>query len=67
MAGAGDLADIARICAADAGVEIVVIVDPDGRQAGEGAIPVASDWSSMEDIDGEFVRSTRFALRENRC
>jgi hypothetical protein len=56
LAGGGDLADIARICAADRGIEIVAIVDQDlVPSTGVGVVVLHSFDGISDQIDGVVI------------
>ncbi len=66
LAGSGDLADIARICASDRGIEVVAIVDPEAPpQPSAGVQVVASFTDIVGAIDGVVLTDLagRVALR----
>ena len=68
LAGAGDLADIARICATDTGIEIAAIVEP-GAASGHqpGPVPVLASFGEIDGpIDGVIVTAlhTAATIRE---
>ncbi len=53
LAGAGDLADIARICANDRNIEIVAIVDPAAAVVGAGGVATFQTFDAIKvQIDG---------------
>lgn len=52
--GAGDLAEIASLCATPE-VEIVAIVEPDGRGAGPAALPVVGSLDELANVDAVIV------------
>lgn len=53
LAGSGDLADIARICADDRGIVVVAIVDPARAASQSGGPPVVLGFDRVPgDIDG---------------
>jgi len=56
LAGAGDLADIARLCAPDHGLTVIAIVDPDTPETMTGGLPVLHGFDTIADqIDGAVV------------
>jgi DNA-binding MarR family transcriptional regulator len=61
VAGKSDLAEIARICALDAGVEIVAIVDPQAAAATFVGLPVLPDFNGPEPFDAIVVADLRAA------
>jgi DNA-binding MarR family transcriptional regulator len=61
VAGKSDLAEIARICALDAGVEIVAIVDPQAAAATFVGLPVLPDLNGPEPFDAIVVADLRAA------
>jgi DNA-binding MarR family transcriptional regulator len=48
VAGASDLAEIARICALESGVEIVAMVDADASSATFVGVPVVASFAAIE-------------------
>lgn len=53
LAGGGDLADIARICAADRGIEIVAIISPEGPWSPAASPPVLAGFDEISGpLDG---------------
>lgn len=53
LAGSGDLADIARICATDRGIEIVAIVDPKAAPGAGPGVPLLQTFDAIAgQIDG---------------
>ncbi len=64
LAGIGDLADIARICATDAGIEIVCIIDPDAASAPSASPRVLPDFEEVTNtIDGIVITDVRNTAR----
>jgi DNA-binding MarR family transcriptional regulator len=61
VAGKSDLAEIARICALDAGVEIVAIVDPDATAATFVGLAVVAGFDDAEPFDAIVVADLRSA------
>jgi DNA-binding MarR family transcriptional regulator len=61
IAGKSDLAEIARICAFDAGVEIVAIVDPQATAATFMGLAVVPDFNGAEPFDAIVVADLRAA------
>jgi DNA-binding MarR family transcriptional regulator len=61
VAGASDLAEIARICALDAGVDIVAIVDPQAAVATFVGLAVLPDFDGVEPFDAIVVADLRAA------
>jgi DNA-binding MarR family transcriptional regulator len=61
VAGKSDLAEIARICAFDAGVEIVAIVDPQATAATFMGLAVVPDFNGAEPFDAIVVADLRAA------
>jgi DNA-binding MarR family transcriptional regulator len=58
LAGAGDLADIARICATDRMIAVALIIDASGEPVTEGQIPVVREIGAhAHSIDGIVVTS----------
>lgn len=56
LAGGGDLADVARICATDRGIEIVAVVDPAQPAAPDASLPLLHSFASIAgDIDGVLI------------
>jgi DNA-binding MarR family transcriptional regulator len=56
LAGSGDLADIARLCAADRGIEVVAIVDPAAAAGATGVPPTLHSFDTIAgQIDGVLV------------
>jgi DNA-binding MarR family transcriptional regulator len=63
LAGAGDLADIARICATDRMIEVAFIVDATPEPQSTGQVPVVREIGAHADaIDGIVVTSIDDAL-----
>jgi DNA-binding MarR family transcriptional regulator len=65
VAGKSDLAEIARICALDAGVDIVALVDPGADTTTFMGLTVMPDFGAAEPFDAIIVtdlRSTRATL-----
>ena len=64
LAGNGDLADIARICATDAGIEIVCIIDPGAASAPQSRIPLLPDFEGITNaIDGIVITDVKNGAR----
>jgi DNA-binding MarR family transcriptional regulator len=61
VAGKSDLAEIARICALDAGVAIVAIVDPDATTATFVGLAVLAGFDDAEPFDAIVVTDLRSA------
>jgi DNA-binding MarR family transcriptional regulator len=61
VAGKSDLAEIARICALDAGVDIVAIVDPEAVVATFVGLAVLPDFDGAEPFDAIVVADLRAA------
>jgi DNA-binding MarR family transcriptional regulator len=61
VAGKSDLAEIARICALDAGVDIVAIVDPQATGASFVGLAVLPDFDGAEPFDAIVVADLRNA------
>ena len=61
VAGKSDLAEIARICALDAGVDIVAIVDPQVTAATFVGLAVVPDFNGAEPFDAVVVTDLRAA------
>ena len=61
VAGKSDLAEIARICALDAGVDIVAIVDPDATAATFVGLAVVPGFDGAEPFDAIVVTDLRSA------
>jgi DNA-binding MarR family transcriptional regulator len=61
VAGKSDLAEIARICALDAGVDIVAIVDPQATTATFVGLAVLPDFNGAEPFDAIVVADLRAA------
>jgi DNA-binding MarR family transcriptional regulator len=59
VAGKSDLAEIARICALDAGVDIVAIVDPQAAAATFVGLAVLPDFNGAEPFDAIVVADLR--------
>jgi DNA-binding MarR family transcriptional regulator len=58
LAGSGDLADIARICATDRMIEVALIVDTTLEPEAAGQIPVMREFGAHADaVDGIVVTS----------
>ena len=56
LAGSGDLADIARICASDRGIEIEAVIDADVPAAMAGSTPVLHSFDTIAgQIDGVVI------------
>lgn len=56
LAGSGDLADIARICATDRGLTIVAIIDPKPATSPSAGPPLLPDFDCIDaDIDGVVI------------
>ncbi len=47
LAGSGDLADIARICAADLGIEVVAIVQPGAEPAASAGVKLVAAFEPL--------------------
>jgi DNA-binding MarR family transcriptional regulator len=61
VAGKSDLAEIARICAIDAGVNIVAIVDPQATTAPFASLAVLPGFDGAEPFDAIVVADLRTA------
>jgi DNA-binding MarR family transcriptional regulator len=61
VAGKSDLAEIARICALDAGVDIVAIVDPHATTATFVGLALLPDFNGVEAFDAIVVADLRTA------
>jgi DNA-binding MarR family transcriptional regulator len=61
VAGKSDLAEIARICALDAGVDIVAIVDPQASAATFVGLTVVPEFDAAEPFDAVVVTDLRSA------
>jgi DNA-binding MarR family transcriptional regulator len=61
IAGKSDLAEIARICALDAGVEIVALVDPNVETKTFVGLAVLSSFDAAEPFDAIVVTDLRSA------
>jgi DNA-binding MarR family transcriptional regulator len=61
VAGKSDLAEIARICALDAGVDIVAIVDPQATTGSFVGLAVLPDFNGVEPFDAIVVADLRTA------
>jgi DNA-binding MarR family transcriptional regulator len=55
VAGKSDLAEIARICALEAGVDIVAIVDPQATTATFVGLPVVPNFDAVKPFDAVVV------------
>jgi DNA-binding MarR family transcriptional regulator len=61
VAGKSDLAEIARICALDAGVDIVAIVDPQATAATFVGLAVVPNFDAVKPFDAIVVTDLRSA------
>jgi len=61
VAGVSDLAEIARICALEAGVEIVAVVDPNAASATFVGLPLVSSFDAAGPFDAIVVTDLRAA------
>jgi DNA-binding MarR family transcriptional regulator len=61
VAGKSDLAEIARICALDAGVDVVGIVDPEAAVGSFVGLAVLPDFDGAEPFDAIVVADLRAA------
>src|SRR5262249_43741245 len=61
VAGVSDLAEIARICALESGIEIAAVVDPDANVATFVGLPVVRDFESAPPFDAVVLTDVRSA------
>jgi len=61
IAGKSDLAEIARICALDAGIEIAAIVDPDATADTFVGVGVVADFDDADPFDAIVITDLRSA------
>jgi DNA-binding MarR family transcriptional regulator len=61
IAGKSDLAEIARICALDAGIEIVAVVDPDATADTFVGLAVVAGFDDAEPFDAIVITDLRLA------
>src|SRR6476661_8898510 len=61
VAGKSDLAEIARICALDAGIEIVAVVDPDATTETFVGLAVVAGFDDAEPFDAIVITDLRSA------
>jgi len=59
LAGTGDLAEIATLCANDAGVELAGIYDPEATESEFAGLPVSTDLEAFTPFDGIVVTAFR--------
>jgi DNA-binding MarR family transcriptional regulator len=59
LLGAGDLCDIARLCAHETKIEIIGIVDRDAAGTVPATLPVVSELAQLQDIDAAIVTDLR--------
>jgi predicted transcriptional regulator len=59
LAGVSDLAEISAICALEAGVEIIALVDADRAGKRHIGLPIVASYKELQDIDGIIL--TNFA------
>ena len=59
LLGAGDLCDIARLCAHETRIEIVGIVERDVPAAAPATLPVVPDLAQLPDVDAAIVTDLR--------
>jgi hypothetical protein len=61
VAGVSDLAEIARICALEAGVEIVAVIDPDSAATTFVGLGVVQDFEHAPAFDAVVLTDVRSA------
>jgi len=61
LAGAGELAEIARLCAGECGVELVVVIDRQRREQRFAGLPVAADLGAFtsDKLDAVMITDVR--------
>ncbi len=59
LAGAGDLSDIATLCANDASVELLGVYDPDAPEGEKAGLPVRQSLQSLGAFDAIVVTALR--------
>ena len=55
LAGAGDLADIATLCAREAGVSLLAVIDPAAADGDHAGLPVVATPDAVENLDAVIV------------
>src|SRR5205085_1416367 len=59
VAGVSDLAEIARLCALEAGIDIVAVVDPKAADTTFVGLPVVADFDAAQSFDAIVVTDLR--------